>query len=455
VPSDVERLYTTDVYAGGFGLDVATGWWHFNPPMDTYFFDWDAFDYTNGVHYWSGDPAGSPGHLASVNTMAVAADNSLKLYAYSDQDLTGRVWVSADGGLTWARRAQVTGIADDHSNPMSLFSPADGTVFMLQYASTVAEGGIYRSLDDAHTWTKVVSAHSPTGAYPYTPPYAIGLMNISPTKLWWAEETAFYTTPDPSYPTSTIYWFTWVIRRSNYDGSSVETLGTFDTPCNNNTLMVWPVNDSLALVTSQSTGDALKVSSGGMVSICPRDIKSSDYDPSNGGYNGPGPWGALAIDSSTFVMIGSGIDYGDSGLRHGNLYVYRSTDAGVTWTLTTTIPPEQNFLNNGGGIGAPDIYIAMSQSRTRPDHLAMFGRGDSLPGHAQIIWFSFDGGVSWTNSLNLANPGVLNPNWTEGHTVSGGPDNRTYASEYPHGIYGFAEPPVIKAVPSRLATIVG
>lgn len=117
------------------------------------------------------------------------------------------------------------------------------------------------------------------------------------------------------------------------------------------------------------------------------------------------------------------------------MYVFHSVNGGASWTQTLDVATDL-ACTGPAGITA-DKGIPLSRSLATPDHLSMQGSHDP-----ENVWLSRDGGVNWTNYINLADPmRAAQP----GHHVA----------IYPNGIYGFAEPPTPKGVPSRLATIVG
>ena len=78
--------------------------------------------------------------------------------------------------------------------------------------------------------------------------------------------------------------------------------------------------------------------------------------------------------------------------------VYRSTDSGQTWTMVAQIAAGEGFAMNG----AADSYPMVSAIRDDAVHVAMLG-------HAafdvqQIVWFSSDGGQTWLQTVNAADP---------------------------------------------------
>ena len=84
------------------------------------------------------------------------------------------------------------------------------------------------------------------------------------------------------------------------------------------------------------------------------------------------------------------------------VYVYRTTDGGSTWQLVRTIAREEGFALNG----ATDTYQLLAAPPGDPDNVALLGHAgwNGYASAQQIVWMSGDGGQSWYQNLNWADP---------------------------------------------------
>lgn len=87
-----------------------------------------------------------------------------------------------------------------------------------------------------------------------------------------------------------------------------------------------------------------------------------------------------------------------------DVWVYRSSDGGVTWAVIQKIPAALGFARNG----APDTYQMVAAPPGDANNVAMLGMAgyDGLvdTGVQQQVWISPDQGTSWAINTNWAVP---------------------------------------------------
>lgn len=293
---------------------------------------------------------GSPFGVVNVSpydwifAIIVARDDPNRLYVATAGNTFS---VSHDGGQTWVDKAlpftpnAVTGGS----------SPQAGTVYaaISDYLVTV---GIWRSTDDGASWTQVVALPAST---------ALRRISVGTSKIWgvWGNHEG-----------TAVPWF----HRCNLDGSGMENLGPSVTG-----LSILPevvaLNDDLALVSTASFDQVHKLTPGTVADITPA------------GKVGQVVWAEPLTESVYLCATVSGT----TATR-----VYRTTDAGASWTLIRTFGATEGFAA-GAAVGS---YPLMSHSRDRPDRVWMLGH--SSPTTQEIVWASEDSGLTWTSMLNEA-----------------------------------------------------
>jgi hypothetical protein len=141
------------------------------------------------------------------------------------------------------------------------------------------------------------------------------------------------------------------------------------------------------------------------------------------------PWDVTIFDANTYVAAGEAATTTD-------VLVYRTTNAGTSWTLVQTIPFNQGFVDQD--------YIEFILLDAVPGSSVGYMYGYSYDygasGVRQYLWKTADGGVTWTSFRNMA--AVV--------------DSSGYFVDRGHGGVVARRPPgILTAIPSRLATIVG
>lgn len=151
------------------------------------------------------------------------------------------------------------------------------------------------------------------------------------------------------------------------------------------------------------------------------------------------PWDVLLLNGSTWLLAGDQADKGE-------VSVWRTTDAGATWTLELTIPGAQGFIWGPDGPSPPWAEGAARNKgrlmtptdQTDTSQVAMLGRTSNLTYPditPQLFWTSTDTGSTWT-TLTLPSVAGNNP-------------------PYPGHLYLAEAPPPPVSIPSRQASIVG
>ena len=349
---------------------------------------------------WSqfGVPAGTvpnPGWISAITSPVADGD---RVYAvWVDSNLLQN---SADRGATWAASA-IGGLPSFPAPSIfSLFARA-GEVHLLEDRANDSMDGIWRSANDGASWSRIIAFQEQALGVSGS-----GFMDTGDTKIWYAVKTAQTNSTGAS---------TWSFRRANRDGSDIEMLGgwSYPGPIMASHHIVRAFGDGFALMTTHRGNSILRVDPSGVTYVRPSSLAR--------------PWDAMPLSATTWLAVGT-------SLTASNVLVYRTTDAGATWTLVTTIPSLQGFARRG----APDSYWMVDAAVEDPNTVYMLGNADSNV--QQIVWESTDGGISWAQLLNAAEPQDEWGDWT----VYG-----------PGGIFARGVPLVVTAAPSRLATIVG
>jgi hypothetical protein len=270
---------------------------------------------------------------------------------------------------------------------------ATGELFLgsAKRGTPVTNTGIFRSDDHGLTWTQI---HDSSGIFqPATP----CIISVSGHKVWFAEQTASDT---------------FTLSRCNYDGSSVESLGSCTTGFGFVVLRAFSDTLCLASVNAASTTGKHFLIDSSLHDITPNTSSS---------YNG---WDAIALSSTVFLAVGN---------FDSNSYVYRSSDAGTSWALARNFSPTEGFAN-----GTTDSYYMIDCDPVDRDLVYLLGYANTDA--QQLVWISTDGGLTWSSIVNAAEPRTASGEW---------------AIFNPGGIRARSQPAPRVAVPSRLATIVG
>lgn len=328
----------------------------------------------------------------AVNAAASVVSSPSQVYAIKF-GLGKTLSISTDGGLTWIERA-IAPLSAVATDIYSLWAPAVGEVYFAYTRGvgfpTPSLDGIWRTLDDGVTWSRIV-ALTETG---FGVHMAVGL-----TKLFYAVCVSASPFGSP----------TWAFRRCNFDGTGVETITTHTFPFPP-ALLLRAISDDFLLASGLYKIDATGV---------------SDISPfgTNRAYD------AVPLTASEWVAVGAEVIAGEPH----NVLVYRTTNAGSSWTLVTTIPDNQGFA-----LSARDNYFMVSAPQTAASSDVVM-LGNAAFDVQQIFWISTDAGVTWSQLINTADP---NP---------GG------AARGPGGLASVCPVPIapMVAIPSRLATIVG
>ena len=260
----------------GFHFDGST-WTRFGPPP-------------------TGDPT-----AGNYNVSAAAAVASAPLHVYAVEADTNVLSISSDGGLTWTQRT-ITGLPTSPTPAIfSLWARAVGEVYLLEARGNAGMDGIWRTLDDGVTWARIV-------------PFSLGLngfgshMAVGTSKLFYAVHLS--TSPD-----------TWHINRCNLDGTGIETWAshTFTPGGVTAGILLRAMADDFVIATKFPSGAAApvgfvwKVDASGITDVRPSGLNR--------------PWDALPLTVTQWLAVG-----GVSTSPFEDVQVYRTTDAGATWT---------------------------------------------------------------------------------------------------------------------------
>jgi hypothetical protein len=324
--------------------------------------------------------------------------------------------ISSDGGTTWTEQSMSAypGLTD---SVYSLWARVAGEVYLLNnrpIAANLPEPGIWRTTNAGVTWTRII---------PFTGPAfstAGGAMALGLNKLYYAELVT-------QTPVGSDYNYGWTFNRANLDGSGVEVWATHTFSTVNSqdpyAILLRAVSDDFVLAAANVRNSTVastapqgllwKIDATGITDVRPPAILK--------------PWDLMPLSASRWLAVGTSQTTND-------VLVYRTDDAGVSWSHTTTIPAGQGFAANG----YTDQFFMLSAPRPSvPDEVVMMGYAS---GNAQqIMWTSKDGGATWASMVNTAD--VF--------------DGTNWAVTAPGGLAAVIESPLLAAIPSRLASIVG
>lgn len=362
-------------------------------------------------------PAGYLSTSQSLKTLAALPADPLLVYMVrADVNALMR---SSDGGATWTEEPMPTftdGVILPQST-RSLWTRAPGEVHLLNnrpIAADLDQPGVWRTTNDGVTWTRII---------PFTGPAfstAGGDMALGTSKLFYAELVSQALVGGQ-------FDYTWEFNRANLDGTGIETWAThtFNTLDHKDPfrILLRAVSDDFVLAAAniadsnvadtEPQGLLWQIDASGITDVRPSAILS--------------PWDLLPLTATRWLAVGT-------TQLSDDVLVYRTDNAGGSWSLMTTIPWLQGF----NGSATQDTWFMLSApSPAVPDEVVMLGYASSEVQH--IVWTSTDGGATWTSMVNTADPF----------------DGTSWAVTNTGGLASVAPPSVSVAIPSRLATIVG
>jgi hypothetical protein len=288
-----------------------------------------------------------------IDTIAVAGDDAETCYAFTVG--LSSCHVSHDGGATWASHALP--MSGEGKNYRGAASPQAGHVYLSVDDGTISR--IYKSTDDGVTWTQIVDLAAIGDQW--------GRMSIGTTKLWFAAGNGAGGVP----------WF----HQCNLDGSGLVSVG----PTTANDFahpQLSVLTDDLVLGCSPYWNAAYLLTPTGYTDITPA------------GHLGNIAW-CEPLTPTVFLCTTDNF----GAIPHTSP-LYRSDDAGASWTLIRNFGLTEGFCRNY----APDNYPIISHDRAVPG--TAFLLGDAAFNNQQIVWVSTDLGLTWTEERNAAE--VLN-----------------------------------------------
>ena len=359
-------------------------------------------------------------HITTPNAYvrALAAVPAEPLLVYMIRGDVNALMSSTDGGASWTETTMPTLPRRLSESAMSLWAEAPGDVYLFNHRPEPGSvAGIWHTVNGGVTWAHIISLPCPA----FTT--AGGYMCLGINKLFYAELTSQVMNP----PASSEYDYLWSFKRANLDGSGIETWAThtFSTIDNKDPLAILlrAVSDDFVLAAAnvrdsivaddEPQGVLWKIDATGITDVRPAAILS--------------PWDLMPLTATRWLAVGTTQTADD-------VLVYRTDNAGTSWSLMTTIPDMQGFATSG----YQDEHFMLSAPRPSvPDEVVMMGYASDTV--QQNVWTSADGGATWTSMLNTADPfdGV---NWAV--TATG-------------GLAAVCSPVVSIPIPSRLAAIVG
>jgi hypothetical protein len=397
-------FYTINEEQAGFRYS-GTAWTQYGPPLSS------TTGNPDDVSIW-------------LSAAATVQGDPLKLYVVRNGTRT--LYRSTDGGATWT--VITMGGLPATCQIFSLWARADGELLLHQGRRHTSYDGIWRSTDNALNWTRIIAFDTGPGG---TTAFRSGYLALGLSKMFYARCTS-QSASGATRPHSA----TWTFNRCNFDGTGIETWATVTLTETQDTLGNWgrlpnafvvhAYGDDLMLVASAEAdqnmldsvrGVLWKIDASGQSDVRPGGIAAC--------------WELLPLTATRWLAVGT------PSLSSTEVRVYRTDNAGGSWSLTHTIASTEGFAFSG----APDSYYLINVSDPSvPDDVVMLGHAGSSV--QQIVWTSEDGGGTWASMVNTAEPIDIFGDWT----VLG-----------PGGLATIAPYPVVvtAAIPARLATIVG
>jgi photosystem II stability/assembly factor-like uncharacterized protein len=295
----------------------------------------------------SPDPAGYPGYQSAASS----GDHFWTIHGPADLGLRH----SADAGATWEHIA-VPGTGDGSATYITIYNEV---LYMGYFDDTTANDGIYRRASDGSGgWTAAYDSGAPGGAG--APIHMVDVANSD--RFWFGETTVGFTTRNFAYidgGTKTVV--------SGLSPANPSTLGVATIPDNEPVAFGWS-----SFETGSGGTHAYKFNDNAYLDITPAAITTAAF--------GDGITGIDARDVNLLVL-----NYYDS--VGDDIYLYRSTDGGGTWTQVATYAA----LSAGP-------YPTVVWSRLSSDLVVASLR-------TRIAW-STDGGATWTESSAAPTPQI-------------------------------------------------
>jgi hypothetical protein len=290
----------------------------------------------------SPDPAGYPAYTSA----AASGDNLWTIHGPFDLGLRH----SQDGGANWTHVA-VPGDGDGIAEYLSLYNEV---LYLGYWQDSTADDGIYsRPMDGTGAWTL---------AYDGSPTTAFHVVDVSNSDRFWFGETESGS----------------AFRQFAYVDAGTRTTVAALAPANPSTLGVAtiPDNENVAFGWSSFEG------AGGTHAYRFNDATATDITPAaiSTAAFGDGITGIDAQDASTIVL-----NYYDS--VGDDIYLYRSTNGGTSWTQVAT-------------------YSALSSGPYPTVVWSRLTAGLVVANLRTRIAFSSDGGVTWTESAASPTPQI-------------------------------------------------
>ena len=293
-------------------------------------------------------PAGYEG-LGRVNTVAFHPTDPNKLFVGAP---AGGLWQSADGGNTWVTHTDtlptlgVSAIVVDYSNPNKILAGSGD-----RDAGDAPGLGVFRSLDGGLTW-----ALSTTGMGSKT----VGKMLQHPTN-----PQIFFAATSGGVYRSTDGGTTWT---NSVAGNFKDLAFKPDDP---------------NIVYAVGIADFYRSTNNGV-----------SFTKITSGLTG-GQRGVIAVTAANASYVYFMQSDGSSGFKG----LYRSTDAGLTFTTRSTSPNIMDWSCDGSGSGGQGWYdLALAADPVNPEVIYAGGVD---------VWKSTNGGTTWT----------INSHWYGGCSV--------------------------------------
>jgi photosystem II stability/assembly factor-like uncharacterized protein len=321
---------------------------------------------TDGGQHWSAMAALTP---AAIWTLALDPANSHVIYAGTNQD---GVWKSTDAGDTWQHAGSpgsfpVYSLIVDPSAAHTIYAGTNG-------------GGVWTSSDGGVTWQPATLSTGMAWS-----------LALNGTGALYAGTNAL------GAQISHDHGATWTVLNTGVDTVNKFAAGAWIDPSNGQKMIV-SSEFGYGMVGSQDGGMTWSLAGQGFAGYGARGLA---FDPSNsqriyaGGMVGNGffkstdgglTWSIRRFGSPAVYVIAVAVDPLNPNIVYAgtqNEGVFKSTDYGDTWSSV------------GSGLSGAITYLTLDPIKS----------GRLFASTATAFYLSEDGGVSWTNLLNM-------PAWT-------------------------------------------